>query len=115
MSKSQRGSANSSAHGFDATALNDSLAWLDRCPPHLLPRLMGLSEGDLAQRAHGLAAWHDALLAGELPEAAGPWPPPVVAAPVLAALRELRVARFCRGQEQLTDELLSDLLTALES
>lgn len=96
---------------FDAGALCRSYAFLDDCPEALLPALLALPVGDLAQRVTGVLRWRAALLAGSLP-AEDQWPPPEVSRPVREALTSLDLARFCRDQPELVDALLPEILAA---
>lgn len=98
--------------GFEATSLERRYAYLDDCPEHLLAQIVTLPLGSLAERAAGVRRWREALLGGVLPEG-GDWPPAAVARPVFQALEELRLVRYCRGEPDLVDALIGDLLSAL--
>ena len=96
---------------FDAASLERSYAFLDECPEHLLDDVITSPIGDLRERVRGVCAWRDALLDGRLPPA-GAWPPEQLAAPVRQALERMGIVRFCKGQRELVDELLKDILAA---
>jgi uncharacterized protein with von Willebrand factor type A (vWA) domain len=96
---------------FDADQLSRSYAFLDDCPEHLLRQVVTLPAGTLAERVAGIAAWRDALLAGHLPDTDG-WPEPALANPVRGALLELDIPRFCKGQVELVDHLLADIVAS---
>lgn len=103
-----------SATCFDAGSLVRRYAFLDECPEHLLGDVISLPVGSLEQRVAGVRAWRDALLSGRLP-AETTWPAPEVASAIRAALVEMDVARFCKGQPELTDALILDLLAAIRA
>lgn len=96
----------------DATALIRSYAFLDDCPPSVLDAIIALPIGALTDRVAGIRQWHDSLLKGELPPAAN-WPPAPVVAPIRAALSAMNLARFCKGQQELVDALLQDIVAAV--
>ena len=97
--------------GFDAGALERRYQFLDDCPDTLLSLVITSPIGELRERCEGLRAWRDALLSGlEPPET--PWPPTAVGEPARRAIAELGLARFCRDQPELTDELLRDVLAS---
>ena len=102
------------SRGFDATALERSYAFLEECPEHLLTIVIALptkSFGDLRERVRGVVEWREALLEGRLPPD-DIWPPPEIAAPVRQALDQKGLVRFCKGQPELVDEQLKDILAA---
>ena len=98
-------------HVFDAASLERSYAFLDECPEHLLDDVITLPVGSLSERVRGVRIWRDALLDGRLPPA-DTWPPAEVAGPVRRALARMGVARFCKDQPELVDDLLKDVLAA---
>ena len=97
---------------FDAAALARSYAFLDECPEHLLVEVLTLPVGCLFERVRGVRVWRDALLDGRLPPRDA-WPPVEVGDPLRRALERLGIARFCKGQSELVDDLLSDFISAL--
>ena len=97
--------------GFDGAALERRYAFLDECPEHLLDQVIALPVGSLSERVRGVRFWRDALLDGRLPSEVA-WPPERVAEPVRRALERMGLVRFCRGQPELVDELLGDILAA---
>jgi uncharacterized protein with von Willebrand factor type A (vWA) domain len=98
--------------GFRVAGLEQRYAFLDDCPPGLLPQVVSLPMGTLAERVAGVALWRCCLLDGRVPPASA-WPAHPVAAPVLRALDELGMTRFCKGQPELVDALLGDILSSL--
>ncbi len=96
---------------FDAGALERSYAFLDECPEQFLQPLITLPVGSLPERVHGLRDWREALLDGRLPPP-GTWPPPEIAAPARLAAESLGFLRFCKGQPELVDAFLRDVLVS---
>ena len=97
--------------GFDANALERGYAFLDECPERFLHTAITSPIGELSERVIGIRAWRNALLAGRLP-AVDAWPQAEIAAPVLRALDTMGLVRFCKGQEDLVDDLLENILAA---
>lgn len=94
---------------FRPQSIETDYAFLDACPEALLPILVALPFGALQQRIQGMLAWRAALLSGRLPDEAS-WPPGHVAARARKALSDMDVVRFCKGQTELVDALLPDIL-----
>ncbi len=97
--------------GFDAASLERSYAFLDECPERLLDDVIASPIGSLRERVRGVRVWRNALLEGRLPPR-DTWPPAEIADPARQALEQLGIARFCKGQPELVDDLLEDLLAA---
>ncbi len=97
--------------GFCVAHLSRKYAFLDDCPEHVLQAVVTLPVGTLSERVAGVRAWRDALLAGYLP-AAEVWPEPALANPVRKALADLDIPRFCKGQAELVDHLLKDIVAS---
>ncbi len=94
---------------FDAGSLERSYAFLDDCPEALIPVVVTMPIGGLAERVAGVRLWTEALLSGRLPPRAA-WPPDAVQAPVRAALESMGVVRFCEDQPELVMDLMRDIL-----
>ncbi|MDC7712395.1 VWA domain-containing protein [Vogesella indigofera] len=94
---------------FDATSLSRRFDFLEACPEHLLSEVVTLPIGTLEERVNGVRAWQDALLLGHLP-AVTCWPPASIGNPVRLALQSLGILRFTRGQPDLVDTLIKDIL-----
>ncbi|MEX1368860.1 MAG: VWA domain-containing protein [Nannocystaceae bacterium] len=97
--------------GFDAQALERGYAFLDDCPPELIPRVVTLPIGTLAERVAGIRDWKDALLSGGIPSE--PWPSGPVGESIASALGSLTMPRFSKDQAELVDELLRDIVEAV--
>ena len=95
---------------FQPRSLEHAYEALDRVPEGLVAPLVTLPVGRLSERVEGLLAWRTALLAGRLPELDS-WPA-ALSAPSREGLIALGLARYCRGQPDLVDEVLADLLSA---
>lgn len=96
---------------FDASSLARNYAFLDDCPESLFDDIVTLPIGTLAERVAGARRWHDALLAGSLPPD-DTWPRAEISGPVRLALAELGLVRFCKGQPELVDTLMKEILRA---
>lgn len=94
---------------FDATSLTEEYAFLDDCPEHVFEDVVTFPVGTLAERVAGIRAWRSALLEGRLPDEAA-WPPATISGPARSALAQLGIPRFCKGQQELVDRLLTDLV-----
>lgn len=97
--------------GFEAGALERRYAFLDECPPSLLPTVVTFSLGSLTERVAGACRWRDALLGGRLP-ASGTWPQAPIDVPVRQALESMGLVRFCKDQPELVEALMTDILSA---
>ena len=80
------------------------------CPDALFYDIVALPFGRLDERVSGIVAWRDALLQGQLPPA-DVWPHEALSG-VRDVLDRLGIARFCKEQPDLVDELLADVLKA---
>lgn len=100
------------AVGFEARALERRYAFLDECPPGLIPVVVTLPVGTLEERVVGARDWRNALLSGRLPES-GVWPSPPLDAPIRSALETMGLVRFCKDQPELVDALLADIMASI--
>ena len=90
--------------------LSDRYSFLAECPKAFRAKLFALPLGELRDRVSGFNDWRRALLAGELPDSATPWPGKGVAEPILAKLRSLGITRYTRENPEVADSLLHQLL-----
>jgi uncharacterized protein with von Willebrand factor type A (vWA) domain len=102
------------ATAFDATALESSYAFLDALPETLYVPVVASPAGTLSQRVAGVLTWREALLSGQMPDASVKWPENPMRGALLHELSDLQIARFCRDQPDLVDELLLDILKAAD-
>src|SRR5262245_14829173 len=98
-------------NAFDARSIESRYGFLDDCPAHLLDAIVTLPIGDLGERVAGIRSWRESLLDGRFPPPGG-WPDSAVGDPVRQALAKLDIARFCKGQVDLVDNLLKDVLAS---
>jgi uncharacterized protein with von Willebrand factor type A (vWA) domain len=96
---------------FDASSLEERYAFLDACPEPFFAKVVTLPIGTLPERVWGLLEWRSALLEGQLPPSAT-WPPHEIAAPARQALTSMGLLRFCKGQIELVDAILHDVLAS---
>lgn len=96
---------------FVANWLESRYAFLDDCPDSLFEQVVTLPVGELQDRVAGVRLWREALLAGVAPPS-GKWPPAEVERPVIRALEEMGIVRFCKDQPELVDALMKDILSA---
>lgn len=97
---------------FEPNSLEKRYAFLDDCPAHLVGTVVTLPIGTLEERVRGVRRWQDSLLLGQLPPA-DTWPGAPLDVPIRRALESLGLMRFCKGQQELVDALLVDVLAAL--
>jgi uncharacterized protein with von Willebrand factor type A (vWA) domain len=97
--------------GFDAEDLTRRYAFLDNCPDHIFREVVTLPVGTLNERVAGISAWRAALLEGHLPDETS-WPDLALSGPVRSALTTLDIPRFCKGQPELVDHLLTDIVAS---
>ncbi|MDP3274807.1 MAG: VWA domain-containing protein [Deltaproteobacteria bacterium] len=97
--------------GFDAESLSRRYAFVDQCPAGLLPWLLTMPTGSLADRVAGVLQWQQALLAGQLPPQET-WPSAPIDQPVRLALESMNLAKFCKDQPALVESLLRDIVLA---
>lgn len=101
--------------GFHAGLLEEKYAFLDALPERLYDANLQCVHGTLRERTLGLLQWRAALLEGRAPEPSElAWPKPPHLGAICASLEELGIARFCRGQPELTDSLLGSVLEWLD-
>lgn len=99
------------AAAFDMRSLEKRYAFIDDCPPSLVPAMVTLPLGTLEERVEGARQWNDALLFGRLPEA-GTWPQAPLDVPVRRALEWMGLVRFCKDQPELVEALMKDIIRA---
>lgn len=95
--------------GFDAGAIEKRYAFIDACPAQFVSAIVTLPVGTLEERTRGIVVWRDALLEGCLPPA-GTWPAAPIGLPARSAIEALGLHRYCKGQPELVDMLLVEML-----
>ncbi|HHH39742.1 MAG TPA: VWA domain-containing protein [Sedimenticola sp.] len=96
--------------------LDARFGFLDDLPDTLFEAVVTTRHGRLETRVAGVLAWRAALLAGRLPRPGElAWPEPAITRRLLPRLEVLELAGLCRGEESLTDQVLKDILQAVDS
>ncbi|WP_190303106.1 VWA domain-containing protein [Methylomonas rhizoryzae] len=91
-------------------------ALLDALPDSLYSPVVTHSHGELLARSAAVLHWRACLLAGQLPEPdATDWPERNIRHTILMRLETLEIVQYCRGQAELTDSILLDLLEGIGS
>lgn len=96
---------------FEPDALSDAFAFVNKCPPEWIDRVVELPHGELQERIEGWGGWYQAVLAGTLPPE-GTWPGSSVDGAVRTALKELKILSFCRNRQSLVDAVMVDVFEA---
>ncbi len=97
-------------------ALDQKFSILDALPDTLYDTAITHPHGELLTRVQGILQWRQALLAGELPkENELVWPEPGLRRAILKRLEVLDITRFCREQEELTDNVLQDICEGIQT
>ena len=85
-------------------------------PDALANTVISAPLGDMEERVDSALLWRRCLLRGRLPQVSDLfWPPSPLCEKLLADLGDLDIARFCKGQEELTDKLLEDIFALVEN
>lgn len=99
---------------MNASALAEAYAYLDNLPPPLYETVVTQQTTDLQGLVESVMTWRESLLEGGLPkldaEVRPSWPESPVAEVVAGALDSLQLPRFCKGREDVTDEVLLMML-----
>src|SRR6266852_3245214 len=99
------------ADSFDATQLQRRYSFLSGIPDTIYTELVTNSHGRLAERVKGVLTWRNHLLQGSLPPSGiVEWPSHELAEAYRVEIEKLGVARFCRGEAKLVDDIIKDLL-----
>jgi uncharacterized protein with von Willebrand factor type A (vWA) domain len=95
--------------GFLAQSLEESYRYVDECPEGFLGPLLKLTFGSLEARIQEVNRWSKSLLNGTLPPVSG-FIPPAIEQPARLALESLDLAKFCKDQPELRDQILRDVV-----
>ena len=98
----------------DLYELDNQYAATDYLPEKLFAPVVTHPMGELVPRARGILGLQQALMKGETPSKALPWPAPEIQESLFKGLQALGIVRFCYENEELTNELIADILTILE-
>lgn len=100
---------------FDATSLVEDFRYLEQLTPAVLEEAGLHPVGKLKDRAQGIVAIGEGLLAGALPERSSVrWPPARWLDPLFRGLDDVGVVPFCKGESELVETLQVDVLRWIE-
>lgn len=100
---------------FQAGRLEEQYAFIDEIPESLVDQVVAARGGSLQEIAKNVVRLRKALLEGRVPdEGQLSWPESELRRPLLEELDSLDVARFCEGQPDLADSLVSSLIETVE-
>lgn len=94
--------------------LDSQLTCLDNVPEKFLPAVITNTNGELAQRCVSLVNSRNELLIGELPTSLSPLALQPLTNAICKAVEETGLSRYCAQSEEVTDALLSDILTVID-
>ncbi len=94
-------------------SLEQRFEFLDAIPNTLYDEVITHPWGRLRERVEGVRQWREALLAGKYPDVHKlHWPDAEVAALILRRLDALEITQYCKGEADLVDQILKDILIA---
>ncbi len=97
-------------------ALDQKFSILDELPDTLYDTVITHPHGELLTRVEGILQWRTALLEGELPEEKDlVWPEPTLRRSILQRLEVLEIVRYCKDQNELTDNILIDICEGIST
>lgn len=94
--------------------LDHEFSAIDLLPNELVAAVVTLPGGDLTTRCHSIALLRSQLLAAEKISLPCPWLPQVVQKAIVTSIQTSGVMRYCKDNPEVTDALISDLLTKLD-
>ncbi|KHT39216.1 VWA domain-containing protein [Vibrio sinaloensis] len=94
--------------------LDSQFACLDNVPEKFLPAVITNTNGELVERCKSLVNSRNELLTGENPTSISPLAPQPLTNAICKAVEETGLSRYCAESEEITDALLSDILTAID-
>ncbi len=95
--------------------LDDELLLLDSLPNALYGPVVTHSMGEVKQRAEAVLTLRAGLLKGELPNSPLVWPDKEIQQFIGKEIDNLNVAKYCHDNEDLVDQLLLEILDAIEN
>jgi uncharacterized protein with von Willebrand factor type A (vWA) domain len=95
------------------SALRSRYASLDALPRRLFAPIVTHLHGDLEDRARSVVCLRRGLLRGELPRERLVWPTEVLSEVLLDSLGRSGIVELCRGEPDLTDEVIATILDAV--
>lgn len=83
-------------------------------PEKFLPAVITNTNGELVERCESLVNSRNELLMGESPTSISPLAPQPLTNAICKAVEETGLNRYCLQSEEVTDALLSDILTVID-
>ncbi|WP_219846893.1 VWA domain-containing protein [Vibrio campbellii] len=100
--------------GFPLFNMDSQFTCLDNVPEKFLPAVITSSVGELAERCESLVNSRNELLTGENPASLSPLVSQPLTNAICKAVEETGLSRYCAQSEEVTDALLSDILTVID-
>ncbi|MGY5540570.1 VWA domain-containing protein [Vibrio brasiliensis] len=94
--------------------IDSQFTCLDDVPEKFLPAVITSSVGELAERCESLVNSRNELLTGENPTSLSPLAPKPLTSAICKEVEESGLTQYCAQNEEVTDALLSDILTAID-
>ncbi|AYV24648.1 VWA domain-containing protein [Vibrio mediterranei] len=94
--------------------LDSQFACLDNVPEKFLPAVITNTNGELTLRCDSLVSSRNELLNGELPTRLTPLASQPLSDAICKVIEETGLNQYCSQSEEVTDALLSDILTAID-
>ncbi|MEZ8724599.1 VWA domain-containing protein [Vibrio pomeroyi] len=94
--------------------LDSQFTCLDNVPEKFLPAVITSTNGELVERCESLVNSRNELLVGGSPTSLNPLAPQSLTDAISKVIEETGLSRYCAKNEEITDALLSDVLTLIE-
>ncbi|WP_219582788.1 VWA domain-containing protein [Vibrio parahaemolyticus] len=94
--------------------LDSQLTCLDNVPKKFLPAVITNTNGELVERCESLVNSRNELLTGENPTSLSPLAPQPLTNAICKVLEDTGLSRYCAQNEEVTDVLLSDILSTID-
>lgn len=95
--------------------LDSQFTCLDNVPEKFLPVVITSSVGELVERCESLVNSRNELLMGGSPTSLSPLAPQSLTNAICKSVEETELSRYCLQNEEVTDALLSDILTTIDT
>lgn len=94
--------------------LDSQFVFLDNVPEKFLPVVITNTNGELVERCKSLVNSRNELLVGANPTSLIPLAPQSLTVAICKVLEDTGLNRYCAKSEEVTDALLSDILTTID-
>lgn len=94
--------------------LDSQFTCLDNVPEKFLPAAITGSNGSLTERCESLINFRNQLLLGESPASLFPLASQLLTKAICKALEDTGLSHYCAQNEEVTDALLTDILTTID-